>query len=101
VREACAHCLDDRFLGGEAHREEAHRPLVAVECCQLGWQQQPLGESLAELLVHQPDTFLLDHVRADPEDHAPALAERASIISRFISATARAMPSSSERPTIA
>jgi len=50
--------------------------------------------------VHQPDALDLHHVRADAEEHA-LLAARASTISRFISATARAMPSISERATMA
>src|SRR5678816_1403920 len=101
VREARAHRLDDRFLRGEAHREKARRTIVAPECGQLGGQQQPLHESLAVLLVHLADTLQLHHIGADAENHAPALAPRASTINRFISATARAMPSMSERATIA
>src|SRR5688572_18082716 len=101
VRKTGTHRLDDRLLGRKAHRQEADRPRVAPERLELGGQQQSLDEALAELLVHQPHTFLLHHVRADAENHAAALAPRASTIRRFISDTARAMPSSSERATMA
>ena len=101
MREPGPHRLDDRFLRREPHRQKAHRAAVAAERLELGGQQQALDEALAELLVHQPYALLLYHVRTDAEDHAPALVPRASTISRFISATARAMPSRSERATMA
>src|SRR5687767_13038626 len=101
VREAGAHRLDDRLLRREAHRQETHRTGVAAERLELGGQQQTFHEPLAELLVHLADALQLHDVRADAEDHALALAARASIIRRFISDTARAMPSISERATMA
>src|SRR5918994_2778779 len=101
MREAGAHRLDDRLLRREAHRQETHRTGVAPERFQLGGQQQTFHEPLAELLVHPADALQLHDVRTDAEDHAPALGARASTIRRFISDTARAMPSMSERATIA
>ena len=56
---------------------------------------------LAEALVEPLDALELHDVGADAEDHAPALAPRASTISALHLATARAMPSITARATIA
>ena len=59
VRETRAERLDDRFLGGEPHREKAHGPLRLREQRELLVEQQPAREVLAEPLPRLLDALRL------------------------------------------
>ena len=96
VRETRAERLDDRFLGGEPHREKPHGALRLGEQRELFVEQQTAREVLAEPLPRLLDALRLQNVRADTEDHA-----RAATMSAFILATAPAKPSNSACATIA
>ena len=71
VRKAGAERLDDGFLGGEAHGQEAHGPLVAAKCGLLLGHQQATHEVLAVACVDRFDSCQLHDVGADAEDHSP------------------------------
>jgi len=94
MRESGAHALDDRFLGGEAHREKTHGSRRALELDALLGHQQMRDESLPVLFVHALDAIDLEHIDADAEDH------RAARIKAFISPTALDRPSNSARAMI-
>ena len=94
MREAGAHALHDRLLGGEAHRQKAHRARGALELRALLRHEQMRDETLAVLLEHPLDAIDLEHVDPDAEDH------RAARISAFMSRTAFASPSNTARAMI-
>ena len=96
VGEARAHRLDDRLLGGEAHREEALGALGPRQLRELGRHQQPLGETRAEARMHLVHPVRLQHVDPDAVDH-----RRAASINDFISRTAGSRPVNTARATIA
>src|SRR5262249_6232279 len=96
VREARAHRLDDRLLGGEAHGEKTPGAGGARQLRPLLRHQQVLDEAGTEALEGLRDARGLEHVDADAEDHP-----RASVISLFISRIADGSPTNSACATIA
>jgi hypothetical protein len=90
VREPRPHGLDDRLLGGEAHREEALGARGERELRLLLRHEEVLDETVAEALERLGDACTLQHVDADAEDHV-----RASRIRAFISRTAAGSPTNS------
>src|SRR5581483_3664457 len=96
VREAGAHGLDDRFLGGKPHRQETRRPLRLGELHVLRGHEQMLHEARSESLQGLIDALRLEHIDTDSENHPRAATMRA-----FISRTATANPSNTAREMMA
>src|SRR6185312_16542216 len=69
VRKAGAHALDDGLLGGEAHRDEAHRARGSFELHPLLGHEQMRQKALTMLAVDVFDALDFQHVDADPVDH--------------------------------
>src|SRR6202000_2729359 len=96
MREACAHRLHDGLFRGEAHRDEACRPLCLGQLFALRRHQQMVDETRAESLQCSGDALHLQHIHANAENHS-----RAAIISCFMSRTATVRPSNSARAMMA
>src|SRR5271154_1755052 len=69
VREAGAHGLDDRLLGGKARCEEPLRPGGARQLRQLLRQQQVIDQALAKARVTLVHALGAQHIDADAKDH--------------------------------
>src|SRR5688572_19152722 len=94
IAEAGSHRLGKGFLRREAIGQEQHR-LGRLEIAgpfQRG--QHASRKALAVLLDEPLDAMRLDHVYTDAVDHAGPL------MSAFISRTACAMPTKTDRPTM-